>query len=190
VAYRREMLYAFGFERVAVVAGDLYIVDPDPLPGQGGPEQGVRLEVRLLERRPLQGGIYSAQPIAVDRPIWRADLLETVDHPGSFDRAHHHPRFVGWDPVRRVFEPDLSADPVGWVGTRLSDLDGLLGAAAVDPDEVGATDADAVGATDADAVRAAVPEILDAVRRLLHLVRSREPAASGDDGVAARISWL
>lgn len=188
------MLYAFGFDRVAVVAGDLYIVDPDPLPGQGGPEQGVRVEVRLLERRPLQGGIYSAQPIAVDRPIWRADLLETVGNPGSFDRAHHHPKFVGWDPVRRVFEPELSADPVGWVGLRLSDLDGLLGTAAVGADEV--------GPTDAPDLRAAVPEILDAVRRLLDRVRSGElsrahdteaqagGAQAGGAQAGARVSWL
>ena len=42
------MLYAFGFDEVGVVVGDLYIVDPDPLPGQAGPEQGVRVEVRVL----------------------------------------------------------------------------------------------------------------------------------------------
>jgi hypothetical protein len=29
--------------------GDLYFIDPDPLPGQDGAERGVRLEVRLLE---------------------------------------------------------------------------------------------------------------------------------------------
>ena len=41
------MLYAFGFERIGVVAGDLYFVDPNPGPGQEGAEQGVRVEVRL-----------------------------------------------------------------------------------------------------------------------------------------------
>ena len=44
------MLYAFGFDRIGVVVGDLYFVNPDPAPGQEGPERGVRLEVRLLER--------------------------------------------------------------------------------------------------------------------------------------------
>ncbi|MGH3825762.1 MAG: hypothetical protein ACRDQX_01100 [Pseudonocardiaceae bacterium] len=34
------MLYAFGFARIAVVMGDLYFVDPDPLPGQEGAERG------------------------------------------------------------------------------------------------------------------------------------------------------
>src|SRR5687768_3709445 len=69
--YRWVVLYAFGFERVAVLVGDLYFVNPHPLEGQEGAERGVRLELRMLERRPLQGGIYSAQPIAVERPLWR-----------------------------------------------------------------------------------------------------------------------
>ncbi len=37
------MLYAFGFERVGVVASDMYIVIPTPLPGQGvGPTKAGR----------------------------------------------------------------------------------------------------------------------------------------------------
>ena len=72
------MLYAFGFDRIGVVAGDLYFADPNPAPGQEGAEQGVRLEVRVFERRELLGSVYSARPIAVERPIWRADLLESV----------------------------------------------------------------------------------------------------------------
>jgi len=53
------MLYAFGFDRVAVVVSDLYFVNPDPEEGQEGPERGVRLEVRFLERGELKGSIYS-----------------------------------------------------------------------------------------------------------------------------------
>ena len=53
------MLYAFGFERVGVVAGDLYFVDPRLAKGQEGAEHGVRVELRVLERGPLQGSIYS-----------------------------------------------------------------------------------------------------------------------------------
>jgi len=49
------MFYVFGFERVGVVMGDLYFVDPDPLPGQKGAERGVRLEVRLVEPGQLKG---------------------------------------------------------------------------------------------------------------------------------------
>ncbi|HJV09296.1 MAG TPA: hypothetical protein VJ653_06425, partial [Acidimicrobiales bacterium] len=115
------MLYAFGFERLAVVVGDLYFVNPSPLDGQEGPERGVRLELRLLGREPLKGSIYSAQPITVDQPIWRVDLLESVDSPpGSLDRAHHHPAFDGWEPGGRVFVPELSRAPVEWLASELA----------------------------------------------------------------------
>src|SRR2546427_3409574 len=94
-----RMLYAFGFERVGVLVSDLYFVDPHPGEGQEGAERGVRLEVRMLERGELKGSIYSAQPITVGRPIWRADLLESVaGAPGSFNRTHHHPACQGWEP--------------------------------------------------------------------------------------------
>ena len=95
------MLYVFGFASIGVVVSDLYFVDPEPGPGQEGAERGVRLEVRMLERGELRGSVYSAQPIAVGRPIWRGDLLESVaGMPGSHDRTHHHPRFTGWEPGR------------------------------------------------------------------------------------------
>src|SRR5579859_3922407 len=124
------VLYAFGFERVGVVVGDLYFADPHPGKGQEGPEHGVRLELRVLCRGELRGTIYSAQPIEVGQPIWRADLLESVaGPPGSFDRTHHHPRFTGWNPGHRVFTKELSADPLGWLGTQLADLDAVLASA-------------------------------------------------------------
>lgn len=177
------MLHVWGFERTAVVAGDLYFANPDPEPGQEGPEQGARLEVRLLARAALPGSIYSSRPIALDRPVWRADLLESVTRPGSLDRAHHHPRFRGWEPGPRRFDPAMSADPVGWVGRRLTDLDGLLAEAEADA---------AVGLSDAAELRAAAPEILDVVGRLLDRVRAGElaqpPAAGAPDH--ARVGWL
>lgn len=184
------MLYAFGFERVGVVVGDLYFVDPDPRPGQEGAERGVRLEVRRFDRPPLEGSIYSAQPIAVGQPIWRADLLETVDGPvGSWDRTHHHPRFQGWEPGRRQFDNSMRPDPVAWVGERLADLDALLAGSDVDPA--------AVAPGDAAALRRAVPEITDTVRRLLAQVRAGELGVppvtgvpSGDPVAAARAGWL
>ena len=104
------MLQAFVFEKVGVVVGDLYFLDPYPDPGQEGPEHGVRLELRVFDRGKLKGSIYAAIPIAVGKPIWRVDLLEAVDgEPGSFNRTHHHPRFTGkWDPEPRDFERELS----------------------------------------------------------------------------------
>jgi hypothetical protein len=184
------VLYAFGFERVGVVVGDLYFVDPNPGKGQEGPEHGVRLELRVLGRGELKGTIYSAQPIEVGQPIWRADLLESVEgRPGSFDRTHHHPRFTGWNPGHRVFARELSADPLGWLSTHLSDLGALLESAGLPPDTAAPADA-------AD-LRRATPEIVDAARRLLGRVRSGElgnppadktPAGAGP--AVVRTGWL
>ena len=42
------MLQVFGFDRIGVIVGDIYFIDPRPAKGQEGPERGVRLEVRLL----------------------------------------------------------------------------------------------------------------------------------------------
>src|SRR6266513_2940917 len=124
------VLYAFGFERVGVVAGDLYFVDPNPREGQEGAEHGVRLELRVLGRGELKETIYSAQPIEVGQPIWRADLLEAVaGRPGRFDRTHHHPRFTGWNPGRRFFAAQPSAAPLGWLRRQLAHLDVRLAAA-------------------------------------------------------------
>ncbi len=178
------MLYVFGFESVGVVVSDLYFVDPNPTPGQEGAERGVRLEVRMLDRGELRGSIYSAQPIAVDRPIWRGDLLESVAGvPGSHDRTHHHPRFTGWEPGHRQFVEDLSVDPLGWVAARLGDLDGLLADAGVSPAEVDPRD----GAS----LREVVPEITESIRRLLERVRAGETARPPADELAsARVGWL
>jgi len=178
------MLYAFGFDRIGVLVSDLYFVDPNPGKGQEGPERGVRLEVRMLERGKLHGSIYSAQPISIDRPIWRADLLESVaGPPGSFDRTHHHPAFRGWEPGRRRFVDELTADPLGWVRDRLSDFDGLLEQAGISPDEL--------DPADAVSLKESVPEILDATRRLLDRVRSGELAQPpADELVSARVGWL
>jgi hypothetical protein len=179
------MFYVFGFERVGVVMGDLYFVDPNPLSGQEGAERGVRLEVRLVEPGELKGSIYSARPIMVDRPVWRVDLLETVAGlPGSLDRAHHHPAFLGWEPGQRHFVEGLSTRPLDWVGARLSDLDALL-------EQAGLAAAD-VGTGDAESLRQAVPEIIDVLGRLLDRVKEGQLAlAPGDEDLAsARIGWL
>lgn len=184
------MLYALGFERLGVVVSDLYFIDPRPGAGQEGPEQGVRLEVRVFEKAELRGSRYSAQPIAIERPIWRADLLESVDNPGTLDRAHHHPRFRDFEPGRRHFVEEMSADPVAWVGKRLADMRGLLDEAGVDVADLG-EGADA----DIESLQDAAPEIVDALNRMLDGVRAgrlaQPPAGSStDDLVGARLSWL
>jgi hypothetical protein len=186
------MLYAFGFERVGVLVGDLYFVDPSPASGQEGAEHGVRIELRVLDRGALHGSIYSAQPIEVGRPIWRADLLESVaGRPGSFDRTHYHPEFSDWDPSRRVFVRELSADPLGWLGRQLADLDGLVAAAGFP--------AGTAGPDDAESLRAVAAEIVDAARGLLEKVRAGQlgnpprdapPAGAHPGPVAIRAGWL
>lgn len=116
------MLAAFGFESLGMVVGDMYFIDPDPLEGQETPERGVRLELRLVDRDEPQGSIYAGVPITFGRPVWRVDLFgSTESPPGTLDRAHHHPRFNGWEPSRRHFVPELSADPLSWLAGQLAD---------------------------------------------------------------------
>lgn len=180
------MLQVFGFEKVGVAVGDLYFVDPRPGPGQEGAERGVRLEVRLLASPPMEGSIYASRPIVVDRPIWRADLLESVTGgPGTWDRTHHHPKMRGWEPGSRQFDAAMGADPLGFVAERLSDLQGLMAGAGVDPGEI--TQRDAIE------LRAAVPDILETVRNLLAGVREGRLATEPDDPEqpeSARVGWL
>jgi hypothetical protein len=121
----------------------------------------------------------------VGQPIWRVDLLEsTAGKPGSYDRAHHHPAFTGWNPGRRVFVKELAADPIGWLGRKLSDLPSLLLEARVP--------AELAGPQDAADLRDAVPEILAATQRLLSRVRAGElgRAPEGEPVTRARTSWL
>jgi hypothetical protein len=179
------MLAVFGFGRIGVVLGDLYFQDPNPAPGQEGPERGVRLEVRFLEPQPHEGSVYAARPILVGEPIWRLDLLESADgQPGSFDRTHHHPMMRGWEPGRRKFERELSADPLGYLGARLRDLPGLLAEAGAPGDAV--DEEDVRQARDhADDIVAAAESMLARVRRG-ELARRAEPDGSG----LARTGWL
>src|SRR5215213_10208075 len=128
------MLWSVAFDRLGGVGGIMNIIDPRPAADHEGAERGVRLELRLFDREPLEGSIYSATPIRVDRPLWRVDLLESVaSAPGSLDRAHHHPRFSGWEPGRRVFVEELSARPVDWLRARLADPAVVLAEAGEDP---------------------------------------------------------
>jgi hypothetical protein len=180
------VLYVCGFEEIGVVAGDLYFLDPNPGPGQEGAERGVRVEVRRLGRGELRGTIYSATPISIDEAIWRVDLFESVAGPvGSYDRTHHHPRFTGWDPGRRNFIPELSADPLGWLEGRLRDIDGVLRDGGVDPASVPEGDRRGIESSGAEIV-AAVGRLLDGVRRGDLGV---EPPGPPVDGLV-RSGWL
>jgi hypothetical protein len=178
------MFAAFGFEALGVVVGDMYFVDPTPLAGQETPERGVRLELRLVERAEPQGSIYAGVPITLGRPVWRVDIFgSTESPPGTLDRAHHHPRFNGWEPSRRHFVPELSADPLSWLADQLADPAAVLARAGVDADEV--TTADKTG------LATAGPEIVAVVKRMLDGVRDGELApAPAEPVAAARTGWL
>ena len=179
------MLQAFVFERVGIVVGDLYFVDPNPRPGQEGPEHGVRLELRVVDRGELKGNIYSATPIEVGRPIWRVDLLESVDgKPGSFNRTHHHPKFTGWSPQPRAFLRELSADPLGWLAGELADLPAILDRAGV-PQDI-------ADPSDAASLKDMAPTIVDVTRIMLDKVRAGELglAPAGEAADSSRNGWL
>jgi hypothetical protein len=179
------MLQAFVFERVGIVVGDLYFLDPNPHPGQEGAEHGVRLELRVFDRGDLKGTIYSAMPIEVGQPIWRVDLLESVDgKPGSFNRTHHHPKFNGWDPTDRQFLRELSSDPLGWLAAQLADLPAVLERAGVPPE--------VADPSDAASLRDIAPAIVSVTSMMLDKVRAGElglpPADDAVDSI--RNGWL
>src|SRR3984957_7025578 len=180
------MLQAFVFEKVGVVVGDLYFLDPDPHPGQEGPEHGVRLELRVIDRGELKSSIYSAVPIGVGKPIWRGDLLESVDgKPGSFNRTHHHPKFTEkWDPTDRVFLRELSQDPLGWLAGQLADLPGILDRAEV-PQDV-------ADPSDAASLKDMAPAIVSVASMMLDKVRAGELGRAPQGGAARLIrnGWL
>lgn len=178
------MLAAFGFETLGVVVGDMFFVDPRPLEGQETPERGVRLELRLVDRDEPQGSIYAGVPIAFNRPVWRVDLFgSTESPPGTLDRAHHHPRFDGWEPGRRHFVPELSADPVSWLADQLADPSAVLERAGVD--------SGSVPKADLSGLAAAAPDIVAAVQKMLDGVRDGKLApAAAEPVAAARTGWL
>jgi hypothetical protein len=175
------MLWTLAFDRVGIVMSDLYFVDPALDQGDDGAERGVRIELRLFERDELRGSVYSAVPIRVDAPIWRIDLLETTDSaPGSLNRAHHHPRFHGWEPGQRVFVEELSAQPVEWVGKQFAAIDDVLDAARVELPE-----------GDVAALRAAGPMVVAQLEHMLGEVAAGRAGLRPDDaGDFVRRSWL
>jgi hypothetical protein len=86
-------------------------------------EHGARVEIRELPHQPHRGSESASQLIAVDRPLWRADLFDRLtDPPGSFAVAHYHPQFTGNEPSARFWDADLTADPWTWLGDQITSL--------------------------------------------------------------------
>ncbi|QXJ20942.1 hypothetical protein AGRA3207_001740 [Actinomadura graeca] len=172
------MLRVFCFGTLGITVEDLYLIDPDP--ELGGHERGVRVELRLLDPRPWRGSGTASQPIIVDRAVWRADFLESVaGGPGSKDRMHHHPAMADNEPGRRVFDTDLTADPMGWLQDQLDDVAPLLAEAGVDP---------GAHRPSAAAVSEASPDLVGTVATVLNAVRegvlATAPKKTADTGRA------
>jgi hypothetical protein len=91
-------------------------------------EHGARVEIRDLPPQAHRGSESASQLIAVDRPLWRADLFDrTTDAPGTFAVAHYHPRFTDNEPSARSWDPALTADPWAWLGDQITSLGAAAG---------------------------------------------------------------
>jgi hypothetical protein len=118
--------------RTAVIVRHWFEIDLD----DASMEHGARIELRELAAHPHRGSESAAQLVAVDRPLWRADLFDRLtDAPGTFGVAHYHPRFAGNEPCPRAWDPELTADPWSWLGDQFASLGaaGRTGPWPVDP---------------------------------------------------------
>lgn len=172
------MLFMFGFEVNCIVVGDVFFIDPQPRPGQEGAEAGVRAEIRRLQRSQLRGSVYSSQPIAIAEPIARFDLFESFpDGRGTKDRVHYHPSMKGWEPGHRVFDAEMTANPVEWLYKRLADAPRYF--------DVRESDDVAAMAARADEVVGRVEELWNEVR-----AGSLDPPQGWTDASTYRRGWL
>ncbi len=113
------MLHAFIFGPIAITVG--YWV-------QRGveTESGARVEIRRVEHDDVPeapAGVAGFCVLPVTQGIWRADLFRNQDDEIIY---HFHPHFEKGDVGERYLDEALTADPVGWVITRLADLRRLL----------------------------------------------------------------
>lgn len=109
-------------DNLCVSVEDVDLLNPNRL--ADGRERGVRVELRTIEPDAGPGSIYVSRGLSVGRGICRFDLLESA--PGAQDRMHWHPEMTDGEPSRRVFDPELRADPLAFVGDRLRDVVALL----------------------------------------------------------------
>jgi len=111
--------YILALSRTAVIVRHWFEIDL----ADASMEHGVRIELRELAAHPRRGSESAAQLVAVDRPLWRADLFDRLtDAPGTFGVAHYHPQFLGPEPCPRVWDAKLTADPWSWLGDQFAQL--------------------------------------------------------------------
>lgn len=160
------MRVVYGFDRIAVAVEGVDFLDPALADqGPGVRERGARLEVHPLDTiSSPEASIYASRPVAAGRALCRVDLLESA--PNAADRMHWHPAMVGGEPGDRVFDAELSGDPLGWVRRRLLDGTGFLR-------DAGITDPGAFG-EDVRAMAGAADDIVDQTAKILDRAR-RDP---------------
>lgn len=113
------MQHILTLSRTAVIVRHWFEIDL----ADASMEHGARIELRELAAHPRRGSESAAQLVAVDRPLWRADLFDRLtDAPGTFGVAHYHPRFLGDEPCPRVWDAKLTADPWSWLEDQVAQL--------------------------------------------------------------------
>jgi hypothetical protein len=157
------------FDTLAIAIARVDFIDPAVAHQPDARERGVRVEIRPASSV-ADGSVYVSTTIALRPALCRIDLLESQPHAG--DRTHWHPGMRDGEPHERVFDPELSDDPLGWVAARLADVGTLV---------------DHPEPADASAVAAAADEIVAAIRAGLAWAREPWPAVDHDDRGMARV---
>jgi hypothetical protein len=161
---------AWLFDSVCVTVTAVDFVDPELRSQSDARERGVRVEIRPTSTQ-AEGTVYASPHISLQPAVCRIDLLES--RPGAADRMHWHPAMRSGEPGDRTFDRVLSADPIGWLRERLSDLNRLVG----DTDVAGVA---GFGA-DVAAVARIADELVEAVCAGLERSRTPWPDAEHDE---------
>lgn len=125
----------------------------------GGPRIDVR-RVEAVEGRAHRPGAtgYRILPVG-DGGIYRIDLSTKINSDVPVKRYHHHPDFRDGDVGPRVFDDELSADPIGWTEQTLRNLPDLLAGKGLP---------DLQESIDAEQLSRAMPLIMQSVQLSLH----------------------
>ena len=181
-----SMLYAFGFEKVGVVVGDLYFVDPRPPAGQEGAERG------RAPRGPddrATGPARSATPRSC-----RSTSSARSGGPTSWRPSRARPAATTERTTTRRFAAGSRAGGSSTTWSTVSRWPGWASSSPIStcswrdprlPTRARSTPDDVLQ------LRGAVPEILEVLRRLLERVHAGELASlpNGSTELGA-VSWL
>lgn len=170
-------MHIFVAERLCVTVEGVDFHNPNR--PQDGRECGARLELRFVEKDTLQGSIYVSRALTLARAVCRFDFLESA--PGLQDRMHWHPAMERGEAFKRLYDEDLSRDPLAWLDERLRDGVVTLTLGGIEDAERFADDAEQL-ALQADAIVAETAAVLNGFRR------SGWPPVTGRDerGMALR----